>query len=209
MGTIKNAVYKVDNGVDFDEIHFKTKASQVFCNDGKTVESQLADMMNGTVMVKKSINAHNLTEELIALPATTEVNKFKIWLPNEEEVLISIYGYFNVDNSIAIREGAVSTNSYNWSSISKGVVTGAGADSHWGMVMGSVYAGTNVINIRARRYSQKLYIDGTIVDGKRNALFSGVGDITVGKGSEIELTLFAVHSSTIYARASYKVKKEV
>lgn len=46
MGTIKNAVYKVDNGTDFDEIHFKTKASQVFCNDGKTVESQLAEIMN-------------------------------------------------------------------------------------------------------------------------------------------------------------------
>ncbi|GEM_PF-2535723 len=46
MGTIKNAVYKVDNGTDFDEIHFKTKASQVFCNDGKTVESQLAEMIN-------------------------------------------------------------------------------------------------------------------------------------------------------------------
>lgn len=46
MGTIKNAVYKVDNGTDFDEIHFKTKAAQVFCNDGKTVESQLADFMN-------------------------------------------------------------------------------------------------------------------------------------------------------------------
>lgn len=46
MGTIKNAVYKVDNGVDFDEIHFKTIAAQVFCNDGKTVESQLAEIMN-------------------------------------------------------------------------------------------------------------------------------------------------------------------
>lgn len=47
MGTIKNAVYKVDNGTDFDEIHFKTKAAQVFCNDGKTVESQLAEIVNG------------------------------------------------------------------------------------------------------------------------------------------------------------------
>lgn len=49
MGTIKNAVYKVDNGTDFDEIHFKTKAAQVFCNDGKTVESQLAEKMNKTI----------------------------------------------------------------------------------------------------------------------------------------------------------------
>ncbi|WP_346877555.1 MULTISPECIES: hypothetical protein [unclassified Clostridium] len=44
MGTIKNAIYKIDNGTDFDEIHFKTKAAQVFCNDGKTVESQLAEL---------------------------------------------------------------------------------------------------------------------------------------------------------------------
>lgn len=51
MGTIKNAVYKVDNGTDFDEIHFKTKAAQVFCNDGKTVEAQLAEMRNMNVTV--------------------------------------------------------------------------------------------------------------------------------------------------------------
>lgn len=46
MGAIKNAVYKVDNGTDFDEIHFKTKASQVICDNGKTAEAQLAEMMN-------------------------------------------------------------------------------------------------------------------------------------------------------------------
>lgn len=51
MGTIKNAVYKVDNGTDFDEIHFKTKAAQVFCNDGKTVESQLAEKANKAINV--------------------------------------------------------------------------------------------------------------------------------------------------------------
>lgn len=56
MGTIKNAVYKVDNGTDFDEIHFKTKAAQVFCNDGKTVESQLAEInTNVSSLQKKAI----------------------------------------------------------------------------------------------------------------------------------------------------------
>ncbi len=56
MGTIKNAVYKVDNGTDFDEIHFKTKAAQVFCNDGKTVEVQLAEInTNVSSLQKKAI----------------------------------------------------------------------------------------------------------------------------------------------------------
>lgn len=44
MGTIKNAVYKVDNGVDFDEINFKTIASQVKTANGSDVEVQLADI---------------------------------------------------------------------------------------------------------------------------------------------------------------------
>lgn len=43
MGTIKNAVYKVDNGVDFDEINFKTIASQVKTANGSDVEVQLAE----------------------------------------------------------------------------------------------------------------------------------------------------------------------
>lgn len=33
MGTVKNAIYQVDNGTDFDEIHFKTNASQVQIQD--------------------------------------------------------------------------------------------------------------------------------------------------------------------------------
>lgn len=38
---IKNAIYQVDNGTDFDEIHFRTKASQVLCEDGRNAEVQL------------------------------------------------------------------------------------------------------------------------------------------------------------------------
>lgn len=64
MGTIKNAVYKVDNGTDFDEIHFKTKAEQVICSNGKTAEVQLADFMNflnngGTLM--NTLNFTNIS----------------------------------------------------------------------------------------------------------------------------------------------------
>ena len=38
---IKNAIYKVDNGTDFDEIHFKTKAAQVFLTDGTNVQTAI------------------------------------------------------------------------------------------------------------------------------------------------------------------------
>lgn len=40
MGTIKNAIYKIDNGTDFDEIHFKTNSDQVMCGS-TTLTSQL------------------------------------------------------------------------------------------------------------------------------------------------------------------------
>lgn len=39
MGTVKKAVYKVDNGSDFDEIHFKTDSEQVYMTDGKTIQN--------------------------------------------------------------------------------------------------------------------------------------------------------------------------
>lgn len=50
MGTVKNAIYKVDNGVDFDEIHFRTKASQVVCDDGKILEVKLEEKANKGVI---------------------------------------------------------------------------------------------------------------------------------------------------------------
>ena len=38
---IKNAIYKVDNGSDFDEIHFKTNSNQVVFDDGETFQQKL------------------------------------------------------------------------------------------------------------------------------------------------------------------------
>lgn len=38
MGVQKNATYKVDNGIDFDEINFKTIAEQVKMDDGKNLK---------------------------------------------------------------------------------------------------------------------------------------------------------------------------
>ena len=49
MGIQKIATYKVHNGTDFDEINFKTIASQVKTNDGNDVETQLAERTNESV----------------------------------------------------------------------------------------------------------------------------------------------------------------
>ena len=43
---VKNAIYQVDNGSGFDEIHFKTKAAQVMMANGKTAEVEIADILN-------------------------------------------------------------------------------------------------------------------------------------------------------------------
>lgn len=49
MGVQKNATYKVHNGTDFDEINFKTTASQVKTNGGSDIETQLAERSNESV----------------------------------------------------------------------------------------------------------------------------------------------------------------
>ncbi|WP_268871539.1 hypothetical protein [Clostridium culturomicium] len=41
---VKNAIYQVDNGSGFDEIHFKTKAAQVMMANGKIAEVEIADI---------------------------------------------------------------------------------------------------------------------------------------------------------------------
>ena len=49
MGTIKNAIYKIDNGADFDEIHFKTNSDQVMCGS-TTLTSQLAHIKTYNIL---------------------------------------------------------------------------------------------------------------------------------------------------------------
>ncbi|GEM_PF-3349913 len=44
MGTVKKAVYKVDNGTDFDEIHFKTDSEQVYMSDGNKLQSFIENL---------------------------------------------------------------------------------------------------------------------------------------------------------------------
>ena len=47
---VKNAVYQVDNGNEFDEIHFKTNASQVYCDNGETVEVNFEKKVNKSII---------------------------------------------------------------------------------------------------------------------------------------------------------------
>lgn len=49
MGVQKNAIYKVHNGTDFDEINFKTIAAQVKTSDGDNVENKLVDKASKTL----------------------------------------------------------------------------------------------------------------------------------------------------------------
>lgn len=42
---VKDAVYLVDNGSGFDEIHFKTKAAQVVCSSGKDVQQEINERL--------------------------------------------------------------------------------------------------------------------------------------------------------------------
>lgn len=48
MGVQKNATYKVHNGIDFDEIHFKTNDTQVTCSDGRNLKTNLLGMLKRT-----------------------------------------------------------------------------------------------------------------------------------------------------------------
>lgn len=58
---IKNAIYQVDNGTDFDEIHFKTNSKNVYMTSGLTVEDSIISLQNeiGTnkTTLQNNINA--------------------------------------------------------------------------------------------------------------------------------------------------------
>ena len=58
---IKKAIYQVDNGTDFDEIHFKTSAEQVYLTSGANVNTAILNLQselgsNKTVL-ESNINA--------------------------------------------------------------------------------------------------------------------------------------------------------
>ena len=43
---IKKAIYQVDNGTDFDEIHFKTSAEQVYLTSGANVNTAILSLQS-------------------------------------------------------------------------------------------------------------------------------------------------------------------
>ena len=43
---IKKAIYQVDNGTDFDEIHFKTSAEQVYLASGANVNTAILSLQS-------------------------------------------------------------------------------------------------------------------------------------------------------------------
>ncbi len=209
---VKNAIYQVDNGSGFDEIHFRTKAEQVVCENGRSVEVNLnekakkSDLTNGTIAVKRSERAINLQEQLIILPATVESNQFNLWLPDSEEKELAFYGYFAESVSIAIRAIHVGTGNYSRvTTHTDRVVNTDYYPNNWGVVLGTINAGVNAINMKIRRAQQKLYIDGTAGDGQRMVQFNGVAPIGSGIGSSVDMQLYAKHGAELYLKAASKV----
>ena len=83
---IKKAIYQVDNGTDFDEIHFKTSASQVYAEDGTDIESSISSLQtkvdngqnykitgdNGFTM--QSGDCNNMPPNIMCYVANTSLN---------------------------------------------------------------------------------------------------------------------------------------
>lgn len=65
MGVEKNATYKVHNGTDFDEINFKTIASQVKTSDGSNVEISLSNKINKSDFIKGGTDANGWQKNLV------------------------------------------------------------------------------------------------------------------------------------------------
>ena len=64
MAEIKDAIYKVNNGTDFDTIHFETKASQVKMVDGSNVEQEVKRLEmapNSNISIKHKVSVYRDT----------------------------------------------------------------------------------------------------------------------------------------------------
>ena len=55
MGVQKNATYRVHNGIDFDEINFKTIAPQVKLSDGEDVETAIKNTIKRDIAIAGSL----------------------------------------------------------------------------------------------------------------------------------------------------------
>lgn len=86
--TQKNAIYKVDNGSTFDEIMFKTIASQVSLNDGRNLETLLQGIQtevtgsgNDEICIRLPGGGIIQGTFHTILPVDVESNAKKLWFP--------------------------------------------------------------------------------------------------------------------------------
>lgn len=128
---VKKAIYQVDNGSGFDEIHFKTTAEQVICKDGKSVETSLGEITNealnganGWFVDKKTgfmtqygslrtvgANVNNIYTHNLTFPATFK-NKFISFIPSVAKcekadgttinAVVNVIGYVVYDSKARI-----------------------------------------------------------------------------------------------------------
>lgn len=110
---VKNAIYQVDNGNGFDEIHFRTKASQVIFSDGKTAEDKVNFIMankseinqtlkqingwekdNNTGLVEQWGYIYGLSsgETTITLPIAMKDNNYNVSLTEYSSIELGIGG---------------------------------------------------------------------------------------------------------------------
>lgn len=92
--TIKNAIYQVDNGSGFDEIHFKTKAEQVFCKSGKSIDIELEEKALDTT-TSPTEDSLNSTKEKLNLMAGVGTNPIGLIVDSNEKSVRSFSGQAN------------------------------------------------------------------------------------------------------------------
>ena len=119
MGIQKNATYKVHNGTDFDEINFKTIASQVKMSSGIDLENGFlnnkttgyTNLPNGILIQwgYTDVNLSNQGGKTVTIQLPTTFNNDFIVIANERDNSITSQGMFNV-GSVKSSNGAISIN---------------------------------------------------------------------------------------------------
>lgn len=151
MGTIKNAIYKIDNGADFDEIHFKTDSDHVMCGSA-TLTSQLEDnainvknfgakgdsINDDTTAIKQAIEYAYKTSKKVYIPQGV----YKITDTITTDKPIKICGSIGVetDNGTTLcKEGSfigIQINSRNVELTDIKITSNKSIDLHDGLVIG-------------------------------------------------------------------------
>lgn len=102
---VKDAVYQVDNGNGFDEIHFKTKAAQVFMESGIDLESGFLaskspngymKLPNGMI-IQWGIHGSPTTSKSIAFPIAFSTTQYALVVTPFSD----IFARFRVSHTIA------------------------------------------------------------------------------------------------------------